>query len=306
MILNSGLDSACELDAASSGGAFASASYPYFCRFIQYAAFGTGSAAPDPSDVTLNAQVGTRSNSRGGFSNIENGGRDAGGNTIWYEVTFTRVFSIAGNVNATEWGLAPNASGDLSVRELFRSDPNDNGSSPIPLTLETGDELQLVITLRVEAQWEYAAKSFVIAGAPGKDSNGTHDGQATVTSGSSNTVSGIRDALQVVWPGGYGVSQHAAVRWCSADQTSRTKSQDLTNWSNGQSLSALGYSPGNHYRDTTVTWGTSEGNGNHYAWEVTPNAAINGYRFILTSPTFLAKLNTHRLTLTLRKGIARL
>lgn len=175
MILNSGLDSICTERAMGSSGA------TFFVRPFAYAAFGTGSTAPAATDTALDAQVGARSNSNGGFGDTQDGGFDAGANIVWAESTITRVFSIGSNVNATEWGLAQGAGTNLSVRELFRADPNDNSSSPIVLTLESGDELHLTYTIRVEAEWEYQAASFVITGAPGNDSNGTHDGYATAS-----------------------------------------------------------------------------------------------------------------------------
>ncbi len=112
-----------------------------FTPWVSYAAIGSGSTAPAVTDTILNAQVGARSNSNGGFGNSRNAGLDAVNNVPWAETTTTRVFAITSNVNATEWGLAPAATGGLSVRELFRADPLDNGSSPITLTLESGDQL---------------------------------------------------------------------------------------------------------------------------------------------------------------------
>lgn len=310
MILDSGLDAACTTSGGPPTGSEATAAYPTFCQFIQYAAFGTGSATPDPTDTALSAQVGSRSNNRGGFNNVISSGQDSVNNIMWREQTFTRVFSISGNVNATEWGLAPANTGNLCVRELFRADPNDNTSSPITLTLETGDELQLVITLRVEAAWEYQNKSFVITGTAGNDTNGTHDGRAAVTTGAVTTDSAISDALRSVWPGDtYG---NAFV--FTADQSS-VGLGDNNNASQAQrvqgSASAESYTPGSHYRDVIGTFGTSIANGDIYAfgqgrWNYSSPTNHSGFQFILIDPPTLTKASTHRLTLTVRKSIARL
>lgn len=308
MILNSGLDNACTESAQSQGG-----SLPAFARFVRYAAFGTGSTTPAVTDTTLDAQVGDRTDSQGGFSDVTNGGTDAGTGTIWYESTFTRVFNITSNVNATEWGLAPATVGSLSVRDLFRADPNDPMSSPITLTLEDGDQLQLVITLRVEANWGYEAKSFVITGTAGNDTNGTHTGQASIAAGASPGVSDIGSALQSAWPGGGGGASPSILNvWTSSQATRAVTDNAGAIPSANASMSNEPYTPGDYFRDCTAQFSTAEANGTHYAWCCSMSGANNvtatfrGLRFLLSDPGTLTKAGTHRLTLTVRKSIARL
>lgn len=309
MILNSGLDAACTNHADRGSGSSPNEAYPYFCQFIRYAAFGTGSSEPSPEQTTLDAQVGSRTQDRGGFSNSENAGLDAENNLIWYESTFTRVFDITSAVNATEWGLSQAATGNLSVRDLFREDPNDPESDPVSISLDEGDQLQLVVTLRVEATWEYEVKSFVIAGTAGNDGAGTHTGNATVSTGASTTVAAIRDALRAVWPGGAS-STSDGLRVVTSDQSSVAKNQNTSSAAATASLSAEPYTPGSFHRDYTGTFSTAQANADHYAWFVTEgtsgSATSVGYRFILTNPATLTKTNTHRLTLTFRRSIARL
>lgn len=309
MILDSGLDAACTTTASPPAGSEATAAYPAFCAFITYAAYGTGSSAPDPSDTALNAQVGSRSNNRGGFDNVVASGQDSVNNILWREQTFTRVFAISANVNATEWGLAAASSGPLSVRDLFRADPNDPLSSPITLTLEDGDELQLVITFRVETGWAYQNKSFTITGAPGNDSNGTHEGRAAVTTGAVSTGAAIRDALRSVWPG-----DSFSTYVFTADQSS-VGLTDNNNASQAQrvqgSTSAEAYTPGTHYRDFVGTFSTAIANDDIYAfgqglWNYASPQNHSGFQFILIDPPYLTKTSTHRLTLTVRKSISRL
>lgn len=311
MILDSGLDAACTTTASPPAGSETTAAYPAFCAFITYAAYGTGSAAPDPSDTALNAQVGSRSNNRGGFNNVVASGQDSVNNIMWREQTFTRVFAISANVNATEWGLAAASSGPLSVRDLFRADPNDPLSSPITLTLEDGDQLQLVITLRVETGWAYQNKSFTITGAPGNDSNGTYDGRAAVTTGAVSTDAAIRDALRSVWPGDTSFGNAYVF---TADQSS----VGLTDNNNASfaelvqgSTSAEAYTPGTHYRDVVGTFSTAIANGDIYAfgqgrWNYASPVNHSGFQFILIDPPYLTKTSTHRLTLTVRRSISRL
>lgn len=300
MILNSGLDQACSVD----GSSYTGAPYPYFCQFINYACFGTGSATPAASDTSLGSQAGSRTTSNGGFASSTSQGVDDTEDVVWYESTYTRVFSIGGNVNATEWGLAYASTGNLSVRELFRADPLDNSSSPVTLTLESGDELQLVITLRVEATWEYETKSFTITGAPGNDSAGTYEGKATVSSGSATTELAIRNALLAVWPGGTG-GQHTCVQ-ITSDSSTVAKGANFASSDAAPTVVAASYATGTYYRDTTATFSTSTGNGDHYAWNVGVAQQNSGFRFVLDDPAKLTKASTHKLTLTLRRSIARL
>lgn len=312
MILDSGLDHACTLP-ANSNTTFENA---IFTRFITYACFGTGSTAPSAGDTSLGAQVGSRSNNAGGFGGARNGGLDAGNKVIWAETTFTRVFTIASNVNAAEWGLAPAATGNLTVRELFRSDPQDDSSSPIVLTLESGDELQLVVTVRVQAAWEYVASNFVITGTAGNDAAGTHDVNSAIATGSQTTQAYIDLALASAWPGGAfssGTYTHGFLTYISANPAAVPVNGNLTLVTNSnQAFAAASYTNSTFYRDCTVVIPTSEYNGTHYGWLArTIYAGLStqdqcGLRALLTDPTTLAKAATHKLTLTVRKSIARL
>lgn len=302
MILNSGLDNACTYDAMNK--VTSTPRYPPFGKFIAHAAFGTGSAAPAAGDTSLGSQVGSRTNDNGGFVDSEDAGLDAGTNTIWYEGTFTRVFAIGSNVNATEWGLAPQATGNLSVRELFRADPNDNNSSPITLTLESGDQLQLVVTLRVEAAWAYANSSFVITGTAGNDTNGKHDGNGTISSGTSSTTSVVVQSLGAAWPGGNINSTYDRIYAWLVDISGFGKSDNLTGSNTYVAGAAETYTPGDYYRDWVGTFSTSTANGDIYGFQVGFNNY--GYRFYLTDPVKLTKAATHRLILTYRRSISRL
>lgn len=311
MILNSGLDTACTTVMAQNF--IPNTSTTPFNEWVQYACFGTGSSTPDPTDIALDAQVGARTNDRGGFDNTEGFGLDDGLDIMWYEVTFIRVFNIGSNVNATEWGLAATSGGNLSVRDLFRADPNDPMSSPITLTLESGDQLQLVVTVRVQADWEYASKSFVISGAPGHDANGTYDGNAALTPGAGSSITAVRMTLRAAWPGGSdtGASRGAYVTARMSDQSTQAKDQDLTGSQVAATTVAETYTPGDYYRDYTCTWSTGQANAAIYGFD-TINAASGsghvgrGFRFLFTNPATLVKTSSHRLSITLRKRIARL
>lgn len=305
MILNSGLDAACVATHAPG----ASQIHPFFCEFIRYACFGTGSTAPSASDTSLVAQVGSRSIDRGGFNNTEDAGLDNTENVMWYEATFTRVFEISGNVNAAEWGASLDPTGNLSVRDLFRADPTNPESAPVTLTLETGDQLQVVITFRVEATWEYENKSFVINGTAGNDTTGTHTGRATATPAANSSLEGIRGALTFLWPSNGGLYLHAL----ATSQVATPKGSNFSSNSRGAAPMMLAaYTPGDYYRDVTGVFSTSAAVGDHYGWvmsftnNTSPVNYSQGLRFVLDDPASLAKESSHRLSLTVRKSISRL
>lgn len=269
-----------------------------------FAAFGTGDTPPNATDLLLESQVGSRSNDNGGFSNADDGALDAANNLMWYQQEFTRVFNISSPVVAREWGLAPQATGNLTARDLFR----DLSNNPTAIPLEEGDQLQLNITLYIEAAWEYEPASFVIAGTPGHDTNGTHDGVATVSSGAGTTAANIRDALRGVWPGPTGTSSNqSAVTVCLASQAGRAKNEDLVGTRVRSVITLDNYTPGNFYRDHQAVFSTSEANGDHYAWVagLNVNNENMGLRFILTDPQFMTKTDSERLVLTVRKSVAR-
>ncbi len=70
------------------------------------------------------------------------------------------------------------------------------------------------------------------------------------------------------------------------------------------SQSATPYTTSDYYVDWVGVYGTAVANHDHYAWLA--GGFGNGLRFILTDPVKLTKLSTHKLTLTVRKSIARL
>lgn len=296
MILDSGLDAACTTPGNAAQG---------FVAWVQWAAIGDGSTAPDEADVLLENQIGSRSNNNGGFSDLNDAATDAGENLIFVEQEFTRVFNITESITVREWGLAPASTGNLTARDLFR----DLSNNPTAIPLEDGDQLQLVIKLRVQAVWEYQPASFVITGAPGHDNAGTHDGVATVSSGATNTFTSILQALRACWPGGPGGvgNNLPATTVCMSSQAGITKGQDLTGTRERAIQTAETYAPGSFFVDWVATFTTSLGNGEQFAWlaGLNINNATGGLRFLLTNPASLEKANTERLVLTVRKSIAR-
>ena len=117
----------------------------------QYAAVGTGSTPPDPSQTQLASEIGSPSSPRrtnsvpsGESNEIEALATDG-------EYNIRRVFEFSedqvGGLNLTEWGFSPVSSynGPLMTRELFR----DGLGNPIVLTLDTDQRLRLIYRYKV-------------------------------------------------------------------------------------------------------------------------------------------------------------
>jgi len=117
----------------------------------QFAALGTGSTAPDPSQTQLANEIGTSTNPRRtnsvptGESNAIEPLATSG------EYNIRRVFEFTeaqvGGLNLTEWGFSPVSSynGPLMTRELFR----DGSGNPVVLTLDTDQRLRLIYRYKI-------------------------------------------------------------------------------------------------------------------------------------------------------------
>jgi hypothetical protein len=115
-----------------------------------YAAVGTGSTAPDPTQTQLASEVNRASYSRP--RDPPSGERHQIEALSGYgEYNICRVHEFpetaVGGLNLTEWGYSPSSSrnGALMTRELFR----DSNGNPIVLTLDAGQSLRLVYRYRV-------------------------------------------------------------------------------------------------------------------------------------------------------------
>lgn len=117
----------------------------------QYAAVGTGSTAPDPTQTQLANEIGTSSSPR--RTNSVPSGESNGIEALatYGEYNIRRVFEFSeaqvGGLNLTEWGFSPVSSynGPLMTRELFR----DGLGNPIVLTLATDQRLRLIYRYKV-------------------------------------------------------------------------------------------------------------------------------------------------------------
>jgi len=122
-----------------------------FIGSSQFAAVGTGSTAPDPSQTQLANEIGTATNPR--RTNSVPGGESNGIEPLatYGEYNIRRVLEFTeaqvGGLNLTEWGFGPtNArNGPIMTRELFR----DGSDNPVVLTLDTDQRLRLIYRYKI-------------------------------------------------------------------------------------------------------------------------------------------------------------
>jgi hypothetical protein len=122
-----------------------------FIGSSQYAAVGTGSTAPDPSQTQLANEIGTSGSPRR-TNSVPSGESNAIEALATYgEYNIRRVLEFTeaqvGGRNLTEWGFSPVSSynGPLMTRELFR----DGSGNPVVLTLATDQRLRLIYRYKV-------------------------------------------------------------------------------------------------------------------------------------------------------------
>ena len=116
-----------------------------FIGSSQYAAVGTGSAAPDPTQTGLQNELVRTNLVPSGEANAIEPLPDYGVYDVKrvYEFTEAQV----GGQNLTEWGFGPTSSATSGTmnRELFR----DGLGNPIVLTLDTDQRLRLIYRYRI-------------------------------------------------------------------------------------------------------------------------------------------------------------
>jgi hypothetical protein len=122
-----------------------------FIRSSYFAAVGTGSTAPDPTQTQLSNEIGTSSNPRRTSYTPPDQSSEIDALVTYgvYDIRRVLEFSEAqvGGLNLTEWGFSPEGSRNapLMTRELFR----DGSGNPVVLTIETDQRLRLIYRYRV-------------------------------------------------------------------------------------------------------------------------------------------------------------
>lgn len=316
MIPNAGLDNCAEylpFGASVNTGLSGSANDSSGSQWLAFAAISEDSSSPSPSDTNIGTES-MRTNSTGGFNRSSLAIRDGGTNRLGLQIERAYVFAISANLNITKYGYVPlDTGGNFSWIDLVRADPNDPMSSPVTLTLEPGDELQLWQTLTITVPWSVDLEQFVITGTDGNDMSGTHDaycGFFAVGSemGDSSTSASITNLIRfLLWPTGVRAAIATPQTTNAARDTALTASN--TGASQGQNATLAAYAGGGvAYRDKLFEFTTAQANMTitgillHAASGLLASQANHGYGFkiVFDDPGTFVKDNLHKLILTFR------
>lgn len=318
MIPNAGLDNCAQYPAFGSlagTGLSGNEADTSGTQWLAYAAISEDSSSPSPSDTNIGAES-MRTNSTGGFSRTATAIRDGGTNRLGLSIERAYVFAISSNLNITKYGYVPlSAGGNFSWIDLVRADPNDPGSSPVTLTLEPGDELQLWQTLTITVPWSVDLESFVVTGTAGNDAAGTHDAYCgffavgNAMDGANDTTSASITNLirSLFWPNAAGRNASATPQTPNAARDAALAASNTgASQSNGATLEAYA-GGGVAYRDKLFEFTTAQANMTitgiilHAASGLLVSAT-NGYGFkiVFDDPSTFVKDNLHKLILTFR------
>lgn len=269
-------------------------SYPYFYRWSQYTAIGTGTTPPAQTDTALANEI-ARTNSNGGFGYTEQYVRDSTNNKLRAVITEYRVFNFTSSYNLTEFGHFTQSTGANCVfRDLFRQNPNDPNSTPVVISVQSGDQLQIIKTVVIEVPWLETTYSIIITGMAGKDGNGTHDVVGTTFA----TADGYSTALAIraLWPGD---TTYLYIITTSGQSTARHTSISA---SGGYTMTADVYTNGSYTRTKRYKLTTAQGNGTIYGFAVSKSlgSTAEGYKMFFKDPPFITKASTFTLEMVFR------
>lgn len=291
-ITNFGLDAVAQVDSNNSS----SPSFPYFHKWSRYTAIGTGATPPAQTDTALANEI-ARTDSNGGFGATEQYVRDSTNNKLRAVIKEYRIFNFTNSYNLTEFGHFTQSTGANCVfRDLFRQDPNDPNSPPVVISVQSGDQLQIIKTVVIEVPWLETTYSIIITGMAGKDGNGTHDVVGTAFATTDGDIT--QDAIQVLWPGGFVSDQHGYLHPITTSGQSTARDTAI-NVPGGYAMTADAYTNGSYTRTKRYKLTTAQGNGTIYGFAVrmTSTSATTpyGYKMFFQNPSSITKESTHTL-----------
>jgi len=212
-------------------------------------------------------------------------------NLLRYERTEYRVFNFNTAYNLTEYGHFTSSSGANAVfRDLLRQDPNDPNSQAITISVQDGDQLQIIRTLTIEVAWEEVADTQTLTVPGGSDI--TLNGTSTI--GVSVQSSNVRDAFYYfLWPGVTNLRAHLL-------KTGTSSARDVS--VNGSYAAYVDhnrdtYVAGTHERTGSATFGTSQGNQELGGWAITYSNRYSKYVYKFVFGSGFTKDSTHTLTI---------
>jgi len=278
---------------ASTNPVTTSSAIPSFENWHMYTAVGTGTSAPATSDTGLDAEV-ARTNSNGGFSMQESKEFDSVANVIRYTSTTYRVFNFTSAYNLTEYGHFTSSSGANAVfRDLFRQDPNDPNSQAVVISVQDGDQLQIIKIFVLEVDWSDIAKTVTFTVPDGTDLS------FPGTQGFGGTDTTYLDRfLRSLWPGD-GERRYICLL-AGTQPTDRTQAVNATGAA-CVTANSLPYTAGSYTRRFTGTFGTSSANATWSGLAFTGMYLLDNiaFRFVFDTADSFTKEDTHTLELYL-------
>lgn len=206
-------------------------------NMIQYLAVGTDNTTPAAVQTSLIAQLGTRSNSNGGFADVI----AFGPANAYIELTRTRV--IAAGVatgNLTEFGFfSAAASGTMWTRQLFLA-----AGIPTTITKAADQELRVIYAWRIYPQQTEATTQLTINSVLTDCTTRSMDIDNDAYWGSGGAVKNL---------GGWTTSVQDNFRAYETDVFPTLTGGDFTGTpANASSVAYQAYVAGNFYRDVDI------------------------------------------------------
>lgn len=281
---------------------------------FEYCAVGTGTGTLSQARTTMFAEL-TAIGRKSPNNVAEEYTYDPVNNFIQAKISYTFEFTFSAAYNLTEVGLFDTYTGNtLSYHDLFRSDPSNPNSSPIVISVVSGDILRIYVDVIVRANWtSETTVNFVISGTSGNNGAGRHDGRQRIWVNTSvqPASAAVRSAFGALWPGVPFNIYDLRARLLSAtpQPTGRDQEPNFT----GSFLDIdpfqsdfLPYTSGTYRVDYKLVWPT----GNDIVAVALAIYNINntdgGYCFRFTNPANLSKGNTQRLEIIYRRSWVRL
>lgn len=285
---------------------FGSKGFAAASDFVQYLAIGSGGGTHSQSSTGLFNET-QRGNSNGGFTDSTT--YSVVGNDLILTHVRTRVLDITSAVNATEFMFIDVSSGGSpSIIDNFRADPDNTGSSPVTLSLDVDDQLQVILTYTITLPRVInTADSITIVGTDGNDLSGTFDVDQTwyADSGDESNAFRVFNPTQIL-SSDSNTNNPALGLMDATGATSPglTDTPSCSDFVRATEVTATleAYTAGTFYRDKTILIKTSAGNGTIYGFVFGYDAAAldGGYWVKFTDPTTLTKTSSDRLSVTLR------
>lgn len=222
-------------------------------NLIGFLAVGTGTTAPAVTDVSLEAQIGGRTASDGGFA--ESWGTNSSASPPYQYIRRTRVFLEAeANGNLTELGFfSATTGGTMFNRQLFK----DANGVPTTITKTNTDQL------RVTFEWRAVAPSADVTGTislSGAETTHTFTARPQRNLQGGHWAKGTANGWSVVehlgyWTTGNNMEIHNATALVAP-----TASMYGTTYASATTASLAAYTSGSHARESTYTFEPNRGN----------------------------------------------